>query len=69
MPLWNRAWTTFDPIDQTWIEFKEHSGEAYEISVALGAGTIGANNYYGSANADDTDGGLVRTLVPYARNQ
>ena len=48
-------WMAFDPINQTWPEFKEHFGKAYENHIASGAETDGNNNYYGAENTNDTD--------------
>ena len=52
----------FNPISQTWPEFKEHFGKAYENHIASGAETAGDNYYYGAANTNDTDDDSLQSI-------
>ena len=56
-------WIAFAPVNQSWPEFKENFSVAYEKHITLGAGTSGANNYYGATNAFEIgDDGIIQSI-------
>lgn len=64
-------WNGFTDQNMTWLEFKSHFIEAYEIWLTSGAGTTTATNgYHGVSNAqDNTDDDSVTTALADSMQQ